>query len=504
MTSPPHDWRVPDDGGGGGVLMARGLDWAKAARALWKAPTASRSSVEQSVIPYQRSATGLVVLIVASSVIEIFVVDFLLPALWARLLGLVLGLLAMGVLLALSLALRAYPHRVAAGRLTLRYGATFELSVALDSVAQSSVRRAMIDQRRTAEVRDGVLWLPVMGVTNLAVALAEPADVVLPKTGRETVRELRFFALDPEAGLRSLLGQAAPEPPTAVRAAPGTPGWLRLLRWASVLVLITGIVLVTTGLLDWRIAAGILVVTESALAVLGLLAGAAFLRQYRLLRADGTSRAESFSGALFFLMPDQLAGLVRRELSVLRVLALALSGRTERARPGDVRLAYGGAARAVTVGAAVLLLASGLAVLLAGPPGAGWLVAGALLVYGAVVLLALGLASRARPHVLRADRLLVRWGMYQELEIPLGAVRRLDKVARAPGRPERDGAGDRFVVPGAGREALTVELGEPVEVAGRWGVKRPVMSVLLPVDDAGAAVRSVAARTSADAGGPRS
>ncbi|MGX8903724.1 hypothetical protein ACR820_34825 [Streptomyces netropsis] len=66
--------------------------------------------------------------------------------------------------------------------------------------------------------------------------------------------------------------------------------WLRRGRWAGLSVLLAEIVLVAAGALDWRIAAGVLAVTEGTLAVLGLVFGAALVRGYRQLRGGGSGR----------------------------------------------------------------------------------------------------------------------------------------------------------------------------------------------------------------------
>jgi len=134
--------------------------------------------------------------------------------------------------------------------LTLYYRACFELSIPLAHVAAVTERQAMITQKRTAEVRDGVLSLPVMGVTNLMV------DVHLRKTGTAAVREIRVFAVDPVSGARKLRSGGLPDNDDSLATGPPRrPPWARALRWAGPLVLLVEIALVTTGQLDWRIAA---------------------------------------------------------------------------------------------------------------------------------------------------------------------------------------------------------------------------------------------------------
>ncbi|AZM57361.1 hypothetical protein DMA15_36385 [Streptomyces sp. WAC 01529] len=492
MENMRHDQAAPDCM----VITAHGLNWTKAARALWLAPGAGKRAADPRSIPYQSSVTTQVVLITLSSVVEIALVDFLLSAAWARVLALAVGLLALIVILALVVALRAFPHRVEKGTLTVHYGATFEVPVPLDRVTKVTERRSLSGQKRTAEVADGVLSVPMMGVTNLAVTLDPPVEMTLPKADTATVREIRLFAIDPVSGTRTLRGGGRPETTSSERsdipaaAAPArtgtphnTPRWMRWLRWTGVLVLLAEIVLVTTGLLDWRIAAGILVVTEGALAVLGLIAGAAFISQYRRLRAAGETRADSFSDALFSLMPEPMAAMVRRELSVVRVLTLVLLRRTERPRPGDLPLSYGSASRKALVGTAALLLVAGVSALLSLAPGVPRIVLGVVLLYAALLTATMGLAAGVRPHLLRADGLVVRWGLHHELEIPLATVRSITLEQPARGRPKDDITSDRFTVPASGREQVAVVCEEPVEVPARWGARRPAQTIVVPVDD---------------------
>jgi len=108
---------------------------------------------------------------------------------WIRLLGLTLGLLALLGLLSFVVALRAYPHQVTDGVMTIHYGACFELPIPLELVASVTRRKALITQKRTAEIRDGVLSLPVMGVTNLVVTLGSPIKVRVRKSAVVEVRE---------------------------------------------------------------------------------------------------------------------------------------------------------------------------------------------------------------------------------------------------------------------------------------------------------------------------
>jgi hypothetical protein len=468
----------------GVVIAAGGVSLHKAVSALWLGRKVRSREVGASSVAYQDGIGALVFVMLLSSVVEVVLVDLLLSVLWMRLLGLTLGLLALLGLLSFVVALRAYPHRVTEGVLTIHYGACFELSIPLELVGTVTQRRAMITQKRTAEVRDGVLSLPVMGVTNLVVKLDSPIKVHLRKSAVAAVREIRLFAVDPVSGAQKLQNGGLQVGDDRVTAGPPQrPRWARALRWAGPLVLLVEIALVTTGLLDWRIAAGVIAVTEGILTVLGIAAGAALVSQYRRCRAEERSRTDSLSEAFLFLMPPPMAVMVGKELSFIRVLALALVRRSEGARSGDVPLGYGAVSRKALLGLALVLLGAGTTLLMGLASGVPWFVLGIILVYASVLTAAVGLASKVRPYVLRGDVLLVRWGLHQELEVPLGSVRSIDAERPQRGRGRADTEADCFSVPTSGRELVAIRLDEPIAVPTRLGRQMLAQTFLLPVDE---------------------
>ena len=118
------------------------------------------------------------------------------------------------------------------------------------------------------------------------------------------------------------------------------------------------------------------------------------------------------------LMPTPMAAMVRKELGFLRVFALVLARRTQEERPGDIPLGYGHVSRRVLLSVALVPLGAGTTVLVGLASSTTWIVLGSILLYAAVLTAAVGLASKVRPHVLRGDSLLVRWGLHQELAAP--------------------------------------------------------------------------------------
>ncbi|MFJ9008635.1 hypothetical protein [Streptomyces canus] len=465
------------------LITGGGVSLGAAALAPWKA---LGKRTDETTIPSQDGAAVGVGVIVFLSLVEIVLVDLLLSAPWARLVALVAGLTVGYLMTGFAVALSAYPHRVAGETLTVSYGASFHARVPLSLIRDVAVRRALSDQQRTAVINEGVLSVPVMSTTNLVLKLREPAHVEAGRTVGE-VREIRIHATDPNSAVVSvrdaLEGRATQEDAVASPAkAPGqAPTWLRRLRWAGLLVLLIEILLVTTGLLDWRIAAGILVVTEGTLSVLGLLFGAAFISQYRRLRRTGRGRRAALSEAFYSLLPPPIAEMVRHEVSVWGIIALVVTFRSQ-AQPGDKILGRVGVDW--QSGVLALLFAAG-AVTLPSLAGVSPLtVVGTLvLLYAAAVAAAFATTGRVRPHTLGREDVVLRWGLHHSARIPLTVI---DQV-HAVGCPDDLSAEDGFRVPGRTSSLLALHLDEPVEVPFRMGVLRQVTTILVPLADAAAA-----------------
>jgi hypothetical protein len=464
------------------VITGGGVSIGAAARAPW-ASLGRRGG--GTAIPSQDGGAVGVGVILFLSAVEIVLVDLMLSAPWARVAALIAGLAAACLMTGFAAALSAYPHRVAGGVLTVSYGASFHARVPLSLIRDVAVRRRLSDQRRTAEIDGGVLSVPVMSTTNLVLELHGPARLEAGRTVGE-VREIRIHAKDPGSALtlvrNALEGKAQEEAARPPAKAPGqVPTWLRRLRWAGLLVLLIEVLLVTTGLLDWRIAAGILVVTEGTLSVLGLVFGAAFISQYRRLRRTGRGRRAALGEAFCSLLPPPIAEMVRHEVSVWGILALAVTSRTQ-ARPGDRYLGRLGSSRRSGV-LAVLLAAGG--VLLLALAGVGPLtVAGAVaLLYAAAAAAAFAAAGKVRPHTVGREDVVLRWGLHHSARIPLTVISRVRTAGRPGHRPAEDG----FRVPGRAPSVLVLHLGESVEVPVRMGVLQPVTSIAVPLADAAAA-----------------
>lgn len=186
------------------VIAAGGVSLLKAVRALGLARRGRTREAKASRLAYQESIGVLLFVVLLSAAVELVLVDIVLSVLWVRLPALTLGLLAVFGMLAFIVALRAYPHRIVKGTLTIHYGACFELAVPLELVETVTERKVMSNQKPIAEVTDGVLSVPVMGLTNLVIALSSPIKVHLRKSGISTVREIRVFAVEPGPGVLKL------------------------------------------------------------------------------------------------------------------------------------------------------------------------------------------------------------------------------------------------------------------------------------------------------------
>jgi ABC-type multidrug transport system fused ATPase/permease subunit len=475
------------------VLNAAGVSPRTAARALWA--SAFRRRRPEGAVPYFASTRAPALTVCGLAVAEIVAVDLLLSGAVARLVALAVSLLLTLCLLGFLAALTAVPHLVTHSSVGLRYGATFALDLPADLVDDVAVRSHARHQKHTAEIADGVLWLPVTGTTNLVLSLRTPVSVRLGRDPEASVTQVRLSALDPQDAARQLSGRPAPAadgPATDGRgprpdgvpttADPDVPPVVRGLRWLGVIVLLTEIVLVATGWLDWRTAAAVLVVTETLLGLLGLLAGAVLLRQYRRGRSSGASRTAAAREALGFLLPPAVARFVRSELAAARIAYLAVRRRREGTRVGDVAIGYGRILRRTLVALALLVAALGGVLVTTSSGSTLRTVLGVACLYVGLLLLTFGLASKVRPHLVGDRRLAIRWGLDDEVCV---GVEQLRSATLASGDDDLPA----FRVPATGQGVIVLDLDGPVTVpTPRPGRTDLAHRLAVPVDDPGAAL----------------
>ena len=117
------------------VIAAGGVRLRKAVGALWLARRGGSRGAEASSVAYQDGIGAMLFVVLLSGAVELVLADLLLSVLWMRVLALTLGVLAVFGMLSFIVALRVYPHRAVNGKLTIHYGACFDLSVPLELVA---------------------------------------------------------------------------------------------------------------------------------------------------------------------------------------------------------------------------------------------------------------------------------------------------------------------------------------------------------------------------------
>lgn len=200
--------------------------------------------------------------------------------------------------------------------------------------------------------------------------------------------------------------------------------WRHVGPWATPLLAVVEVILVTSGLLAVRTAVIAGVVIEAAFWVTALSRTAAAARRYRSGRALGLDGWVAAEDALAQLVPRPIARVLLVEPRLLSCLVRWATGRHEGRAPGAC--SYHRNLRPLLVAIVALVAGEGavvetlLALLV---PGSPWVwVALAVHAY-ALVWIAGFLASLVtRPHRIAPDALLVRDGVFSELRIPYGAI----------------------------------------------------------------------------------
>lgn len=273
---------------------------------------------------------------------------------------------------------------------------------------------------------------------------------------RRPVRALAYLVV----GLVAVAVEAALRRRRPPAAEPTTPQ--RARRAALAVIAIGESLAVALGVVQprdiWRLAVG----AELAAAVVALTALPAMLRAVRRQRAGGASWVAALLAAAEELLPPGLLAVARVELGIYRG-AFRLAAPRPRAERGALRLSYGASQR--------LLLYALLMVGLVELTVTDYLVRNTFL---RVPLLLLGLLTfpyllglvgrtKAYPHLLYDDRLLVRSGPDFALEVPLVRIARASRRTRISQRNgahlEHDGA---LRLASGGQTDLLLHLTEPL------------------------------------------
>jgi hypothetical protein len=165
---------------------------------------------------YVRALTPVLSVFIGLSVVEIVVVDVVLPWAWLRAVGLVAGVYGLLWMLGMLAALRLSPHTVDDEGLHLRSGVAATLRVPWEVIATVGSRTQAVEGMRTVQVDDGAepaVSLPVAGQTNVEVALARPVRLLADRGDERGVTAVRLFADDPRRLVARLRNGRADGPP---------------------------------------------------------------------------------------------------------------------------------------------------------------------------------------------------------------------------------------------------------------------------------------------------
>jgi hypothetical protein len=148
-----------------------------------------------TALRYARALRPMAAVIVGMSVVELFVLELVIPWRTVRLVLIVLGAYSLLAVLSLVAGTVVRPHLVDAGSLRLRWSDWVDVRVPVDGAVTVAARRHDAPGR-TLLVRDGILRLAVAGETTVEVVLPAPVVVTVGRR-TEAVRVVRFAADDP-------------------------------------------------------------------------------------------------------------------------------------------------------------------------------------------------------------------------------------------------------------------------------------------------------------------
>jgi hypothetical protein len=197
------------------------------------------------------------------------------------------------------------------------------------------------------------------------------------------------------------------------------------------------------------------------------------------------------------LVSQRLAKVIGYEVAVLYYGLFSWRRRpcqNQRAFSYDQKVGYGGIILALVLVTAMEII--GLHLLVHRWSNGFALLLSALGLYGAIWLLADYRAARLRPVIAAEDAIHVRLGLRWTLRIPYAYIDSVQSPCKAP--PRRSGAYLKAAL--LGPPQMLLELREPVEADGPYGLRKRVQRVGLTVDEPGRLVATLASmRTLASA-----
>lgn len=163
-----------------------------------------RHGVPPGAVPisYDRALRPMGLLMLGVAIVELLVVELVLPWPSARLVLLILSVYTLVVVLGIVASNTVRPHVVTADTLRLRAGSWADVRVPLDAVADARARLGDAPNRSVAVVGDAL----VMGVAGATTVEVRLRDEVLLDLGRRSavVSTVRFAADDPAAAVLAL------------------------------------------------------------------------------------------------------------------------------------------------------------------------------------------------------------------------------------------------------------------------------------------------------------
>jgi hypothetical protein len=178
------------------VLAMEALMWRSLYRWVFRRPLTSRSGA--STWGYARAGTPIIWTFIVLNAIEIPALHLLLPWHVARVVLDIAGGYGLIWMLGLLASRKVYPHVLDPDGLQVRSGGTLTLPVPWTAVAGVRRHTRILSGGKALQVTGDVVSVAVLHQTNVEVSLREPTPVPLPDGSRPEVRELCFYADDPE------------------------------------------------------------------------------------------------------------------------------------------------------------------------------------------------------------------------------------------------------------------------------------------------------------------
>jgi hypothetical protein len=257
-------------------------------------------------------------------------------------------------------------------------------------------------------------------------------------------------------------------------------------RWLAVLIPVVDVALVLSGVLDVRTGVIVGVVLETLLAVVLVAEARTFRTAYLRARAAGRRPSAAAAQGFEAAWPPLVLTLVRAEIGMIRSLWWALR-RRRAVGPGDVALAYGDRFT-LMLGVVCCLGAVELGVvhvLTARWPVVQWSLF-ALGIYALLWILGFGFSLRQRPHLLRNGEVLLRFGHFHSVRVPVERVVSVRSGAVSGHRRNLVLDGDALTMAVMGDSNLELRFEPPVAIEV-GAVSRTFTRVAFFVDDPRAA-----------------